>query len=113
MSNATTRITAFTTAAVVVGTLSASAQIIITGDDDINFKLGVLGQFQADTIDNPDDSPNTNNLYVRRLRLIFGGEVTKNISFFVETDAPNLGKTVAGIKAIQPSVMLMDAYAFS
>ena len=111
MSNATTRITAFTTAAVVVGTLSASAQIVVKGDDDMNFKLGVLGQFQADTIDNPDDGPNTNNLYVRRLRLMFGGEVTKNISFFVETDAPNLGKTVAGIKDIQPSVMLMDAYA--
>jgi hypothetical protein len=33
------------------------------------------------------------------------------VSFFVETDAPNLGKTVSGVKDIQPPVLVQDAYA--
>jgi hypothetical protein len=88
-----------------------SAQIVVNGDGDTNFTLGVLGQFQADTIDNPGDGPNTDNLFARRLRLISGGQVTKAVTFFIETDAPNLGRTLPGGKNIQPSVMLQDAYA--
>jgi hypothetical protein len=91
--------------------LPAQGQVVVKAGDDVNFRLGVLGQFQADTIDNPDPRPNTNNLFVRRLRLIFGGQVAKNVTFFVETDAPNLGRTLPAGKNIQPSVILQDAYA--
>jgi hypothetical protein len=94
-----------------LGTLPAQAQIVIKANDDVNFKLGILGQFQADTIDNPDPLPNTNNLFIRRLRLIFGGQVAKNVSFFVETDSPNLGKTLPAGKNITPSIILQDAFA--
>lgn len=95
----------------ILGALPAQAQVVVKVNDDVNFKLGVLGQFQADTIDNPEPEPNTSNLFVRRLRLIFGGQVAKNVSFFVETDAPNLGKTLPGGKNIQPSLILQDAFA--
>ena len=95
----------------ILGALPAQAQVEIKVNDDVNFKLGILGQFQADTISNPDPEPNTNNLFVRRLRLMFAGQVAKNVSFFVETDAPNLGKTLPGGKNIQPSVILQDAFA--
>jgi hypothetical protein len=91
------RPTGLCTAALLIGTLGAlpaQAQVVVKVNDDVNFKLGVLGQFQADTIDNPEPEPNTSNLFVRRLRLMFGGQVAKNVSFFVETDAPNLGKTL-------------------
>jgi hypothetical protein len=71
----------------------------------------VLGQFQADTISNPEPEPNTNNLFVRRMRLIFAGQVAKNVTFFVQTDAPNLGKVLPAGKNITPSVILQDAYA--
>jgi phosphate-selective porin O/P len=98
-------------AALLIGAVPAAAQIVVKASDDVNFKLGVLGQFQADTVDNPGTEPNTNNLFVRRLRLLFAGQVAKNVSFFVETDAPNLGKTLSGAKNIQPSVILQDAYA--
>jgi hypothetical protein len=111
MDHHTRRIAACAVAALLIGAIPARAQILIKGDDDVNFKLGVLGQFQADTIDNPDDESNTNNLFVRRLRLMFGGQVAKNVSFFVETDTPNLGKTLPGGKNIQPSMILQDAYA--
>jgi Phosphate-selective porin O and P len=111
MRNSTRRIAAYAIAALLVAVLPASAQIVIKGDDDVSFKLGVLGQFQADTISNPDPESNTNNLFARRLRLLFGGQVAKNVTFFVETDAPNLGKTVSGVKDIQPPVLVQDAYA--
>ena len=100
---------AFWLATLLIGAAPAGAQIVVNANDDVNLKLGVLGQFQADTIDNPGTEPNTNNLFIRRLRLIFGGQVAKNVSFFVETDAPNLGKTLAGGKNIQPSLILQDA----
>jgi hypothetical protein len=110
MSNSTHRI-ACAIGALLIAALPASAQIVINGNDDVSFKLGVLGQFQADTISNGDSEPNTNNLFARRLRLLFGGQVAKNVTFFIETDAPNLGKTLSGVKDIQPPVLVQDAYA--
>jgi Phosphate-selective porin O and P len=94
-----------------IAALPAHAQVVIKVDDEVNFKFGVLAQFQADTISNPEPEPNTNNLFVRRLRLVFAGQVAKNVTFFVQTDAPNLGKVLAAGKNIQPSVILQDAYA--
>ena len=94
-----------------IGALPAHAQAVIKVNEDVNFKFGVLGQFQADTISNPEPEPNTNNLFVRRLRLLFAGQVAKNVTFFVQTDAPNLGKELPAGKNIQPSVILQDAYA--
>jgi hypothetical protein len=111
MNNATHRIAAFVIAALVSGAVPARAQIVINGGDEVQFKLGVLGQFQADTIDNAGSESNANNLFARRLRLLFGGQVTRNVSFFVETDAPNLGKTLTAGKNIQPPVLVQDAYA--
>jgi hypothetical protein len=89
---------------------TARAQVIITVNDDVNMKFGVLGQFQADTIDDPTADAQTKNLFVRRLRLLFGGQVAKNVTFFVETDTPNLGKTLPTGKNITPSVIVQDAY---
>ena len=94
-----------------IGALPAHAQAIIKVNDDVNFKFGVLGMFQADTISNPEPEPNTNNLFIRRMRLIFAGQVAKNVTFFVQTDAPNLGKVLPGGKNITPSLILQDAYA--
>lgn len=89
---------------------TASAQAEIKVNEDVNLRFGILGQFWADTIDNPVTDQNTNNLFVRRLRLISGGNVAKNISFFVETDVPNLGRTLPTGKNITASVIVQDAY---
>jgi hypothetical protein len=98
-------------AALLISAIPAGAQIVVKANDDVNVKLGVLGQFQADSLENPGAESNTNNLFVRRLRLLFAGQVAKNVSFFIETDAPNLGKTLPAGKNIQPSLILQDAYA--
>jgi len=88
-----------------------SGQILIEAGDDVNFKLGLLGQFQAESIDDPGADAQTTNLFIRRLRLMFGGQVTKNVTFFVETDTPNLGKTLAGGKDLPGAMIIQDAYA--
>jgi len=89
----------------------AHAQAEIKVNEDVNFKLGVLGQFQADTVATEGIEVNTSNVFARRLRLLFGGQVAKNVTFFVETDTPNLGRTLAGGKNITPSTIVQDAFA--
>jgi hypothetical protein len=104
------RIAAFTLAALVAGAATARAQVVIKVHDDVNFKLGVLGQFQADWLQDPDADDTTQNLFVRRLRLLFAGQVAPKVTFFVETDAPNLGKALPAGKNISPGIILQDAY---
>jgi hypothetical protein len=48
-----------------------------------------------------------NDFYLRRLRLIAGGQLTRWVSFFVETDQPNWGK---GGDWSKPGFFVQDAY---
>lgn len=102
---------AFAVAALILQALPADAQITIKVSDDVSFSLGVLGQFQAEAIDLLETDDDPRNLFVRRLRLILGGQVARNVTFFIETDAPNLGKALPGGKNIQPAVIIQDAFA--
>jgi len=89
----------------------AHAQIVIKAGEDVNFRAGVLGQVQAEWLEDPADvDDTTQNLFVRRIRLLFGGQVAKNVTFFAETDAPNLGKRLPGGKNISPGLVLQDAF---
>jgi hypothetical protein len=54
--------------------------------------FGFLGQGQAEMISYKSGKGNSQDLFLRRFRLIAGGTVSDRLSFFVETDAPNLGK---------------------
>ena len=89
---------------------SAAAQVQITVNPDVNFKLGVLGQFQADWLEDPVEDDTQQNLFIRRVRLLFGGQVARNVTFFIETDAANLGRTLPGGKNISPQLIVQDAY---
>ena len=42
---------------------------------------------------------------------MFGGQVAKNVTFFVETDTPNLGKTMPTGKNMPGAMIIQDAYA--
>jgi hypothetical protein len=96
----------------IAGASDAWGQIVIKDGDEVNFKLGLLGQFQAESVEDQGADSQINNLFVRRLRLMFGGQVAKNITFFVETDTPNLGKTLAAGKNLPGAMMIIqDAYA--
>ena len=89
---------------------AAFAQAEMKVNEDVILRFGVLGQFTADTIDDTVTDENTDNLFVRRLRVIAAGTVAKRVSFLVETDTPNLGKTLPTGKNIQPGVIFQDAY---
>jgi Phosphate-selective porin O and P len=86
----------------------ATAQIVVKSED-ANFKFGFQGQLWADwTQDSTAGKQGyQQNLYLRRVRLLVSGDIGHDISFFVETDSPNLGKTP---KAPSSGFMLQDAF---
>jgi hypothetical protein len=101
----------------------ASAQAIIKVNDNVNFKFGILLQGWADwqqlNVGAVGASTGTagatdgyqQNLFVRRMRLLMGGQVAKDVTFFVETDNPNLGKSAgATAKALGSGFILQDAF---
>ena len=73
----------------------ASAQLQIK-TEDITIKFGFQGQFWADytqdaTAPSAGNQGYAQNFYLLRDRLMFGGTIGNNISFFFQTDDPKLG----------------------
>ncbi|HUI56098.1 MAG TPA: porin [Bryobacteraceae bacterium] len=84
----------------------ASAQIVVK-NEDVSFKFGIQGQLWGDwTQDATGTQGYQQNYYLRRARIIFGGDIGKDISFFVETDDPKLGITP---KNLASGFLLQDA----
>jgi hypothetical protein len=109
--------------AILVWAAPASAQAIIKVSDTVNVKFGLLlqswGDWQQLNVGTAGASTGTagatdgyqQNLFLRRLRILVGGQVAKNVTFFVETDNPNLGKAVgATAKALGSGFILQDAF---
>jgi hypothetical protein len=61
-------------------------------DGKSNIKIGFLAQPQIENLETPDTKDQSTNLFLRRFRILFGGQITENWTFFFETDSPNLGK---------------------
>lgn len=73
--------------------IQAKAEWAIKSSDGTSLiKFGVLGQFQAETLTTPDGSSTSKDMYVRRFRICFGGNFMENLSFFVDTEDPGIGK---------------------
>lgn len=84
----------------------AMAQLTIS-NEDVDLKFGIQGQFWGDWTEAPGTEGYAQNLYLRRARLLFGGDIGSNISFFFQTDDPNLGKTP---KALGTGFLVQDAF---
>jgi hypothetical protein len=82
---------------------------IATPDGKSSLKFGLLLQPQAEWIDNAAADHTTQNLYVRRIRLLFGGKIGDNLTFFVDTDSPNLGKAAANGTKNDVNIYIQDA----
>jgi hypothetical protein len=67
-------------------------------DGSQSFKVGVLGQLQAEEADVAGSTDTSKNLSFRRLRLLMGFNLGDKLSVFLDTDSPNLGKATAGVK---------------
>lgn len=80
-------------AAALFVTGAADAQwTVSTPDGKSTLNLGFLSQMQFEELESADASYYQQNLFIRRLRLIAGGRVNDRLSFFFDTDTPNLGK---------------------
>ncbi|HUO31952.1 MAG TPA: porin [Bryobacteraceae bacterium] len=75
-------------------------------NEDMSIKFGFQGQFWADWSQDQTQGYQQ-NLYMRRGRFIVGGDLSDSISFFFQTDDPNLGKTP---KALNSGFMVQDAF---
>ncbi len=108
--------------AVVVGILvvaaPANAQAIIKVSDTVNLKFGLLMQGWADwqqTQASGETTGYSQNLFLRRMRILMGGQIAKDITFFLETDDPNLGKAPKDLynlstNTTSPGFILQDAF---
>jgi len=86
----------------------ASAQLQIQ-NEDMTIKFGFQGQFWGDWTQGSEvgNQGYAQNLYMRRGRFMVGGDLGNNISFFFQTDDPNLGKTP---KALGTGFLVQDAW---
>ncbi len=99
------------TVAILAVAVPANAQAIIKVSDTINVKFGMLLQAWADEQQIATATGGTNgyaqNLFIRRVRFLMGGQVAKNVSFFMDTENANLGKSPKGLGT---GFQLLDAY---
>ena len=75
------------------------AQWEIKPTDGSSIKFGFLMQGQAESVDvnlAGGGQETSDNLFFRRLRILAGGKINDQWSFFFETDSPNLGKGAKG-----------------
>ncbi len=92
-------------------TSAASAQMAIKVNDNVNLKFGILMQTQAEELQDAATRGYAQNIFIRRARLLLGGQIAPNLTFFVETDSPNINKSLTtGTKNTQVSLFLQDAY---
>jgi hypothetical protein len=90
---------------------AAFGQAVIKVNDNVNFKFGVLLQTQGDATQDATTRLYAQNVFIRRARILVGGQIAPNLTFFAETDSPNLFKsTAAGTKNNASTIILQDAY---
>jgi hypothetical protein len=81
-----------------------------SSDEHSSVSFGFLAQAQYESMQSPQGTrKNLDNLFLRRLRFLAGGKLTKKISYFIESDIPNLGKKGLDGKR-NPEIFLQDAY---
>lgn len=86
----------------------AHAQVVIKVNDNVSFRIGGQLQFWADEAQDAATKAYAQNLYLRRMRFLLTGSVAPNVTFFYQTDNPNLGRTP---KTLGSGFVTQDAWA--
>jgi len=82
---------------------------ITAAEGDTSITFGVLAQPQLEVVRTDSGTADSQDIFLRRFRLIVGGQIAKKFSFFVDTDSPNLGKgTPIGTK-VEDRIYIQDA----
>ena len=110
MANRTMRSTVF--GALVIAALlvsvPAGAQVIIKVNDTVFVRFGVQIQAWAQEQQDAVTKGYAQNLFIRRARFLVTGQMAPNVTFFFQTDNPNVGKAP---KALGTGFLLQDAWA--
>jgi hypothetical protein len=80
---------------------------------DASLKLGILAQpaYRFDSASTANSNQSTENIFIRRARILVGMNLGQNFEFFGETDSPNMGlATSSAAKTTNPSMYLQDAF---
>jgi hypothetical protein len=102
--------------AILVAAAPVNAQAILKVNDNVNFRFGLLLQAWADWQQLSDTNGNTagyqQNLFIRRARFLFAGNLAKDVSFFLDTENTNLGKSPKNTTGTQlgTGFQLLDFY---
>jgi hypothetical protein len=86
----------------------AHAQVEVKVNKDVSLRFGAQIQAWADESQDAATKQYNQNLYIRRARFLVTGSVAPGVTFFIQTDNPNLGKTP---KALTTGFVLQDAWA--
>lgn len=92
------------------------AQVILKVGDTAFFRLVLQVQGWADWMQSAaaGTSPGySRNLFLRRARLLLTGQVAPDVTFYFQTDSPNLGKATgaaANPKGFSPGFLIQDAW---
>lgn len=81
---------------------------IASADGTASLTFGVLAQPQFESVTTPDGTATAQHFLIRRTRLILGGTFGDRLSFFIDTDAPNLGKPNAAGRKGEDAMFLQD-----
>jgi hypothetical protein len=93
-------------AAFLAGNRPALSQVLLKVNDDVYFRFGVLLQAWADWQQDAATGGFGQNLFLRRARIMIGGQVAPDVSFLLVTDSPNLGRAP---KSLGSGFVLVDA----
>ena len=94
-------------AAALLAPARAEAQAVIKVNDTVFFKFGIQLQAWADWSQDSATQGYSQNLYLRRARLLVGGQLAPDVTFFFQTDNGNLGKAP---KSLGTGLLVQDAY---
>jgi phosphate-selective porin O/P len=98
-------------AALILAPCVARAQVVVKVSDTVNFRLGFQLQGWAEWLQDQTSEGYQQNFKIRRVRLIAAGQVAKNVTFFFQTDNPNMGQTTGtAVKAINTGFLVQDAF---
>jgi hypothetical protein len=90
---------------------SANAEWKIESEDgSTSIKFGFLAQMRGESLDQIDGETTRQDLYFRRLRILFGGKISEKWGFFFETDSPNLGKGTADGNKDAGDIFIQDFF---
>lgn len=86
----------------------AQAQVVWKVNDDVSFRIGAQLQLWGDMAKDAATNEFNQNLFIRRARVLLTGTVAPGVSFFIQTDDPNYGKSP---KAFGTGYILQDGWA--